>query len=102
MSVQRKPMYPAYKSPDATLEYGVDWVNVVPTSDVIVNSQWSSESGITISSPGIRELITYCTISGGEAGKQYKVFNKITTDDGLIDERFFVLKVQDIQVSFCE
>lgn len=102
MPIQRKPMYPAYKSPDSSLEYGMDWANVVAVGDEIVQSQWVSDANIFISNTGIRGTITYCTISGGEIGKQYKVFNKITTADGFIDERFFVLKVQDIQVSFCD
>lgn len=89
---------PTYKSADATLSYGIDWSAEINTDETILTSVWESSDELTITRQDIGGNITSCVISGGLCGKQYKVYNTITTSDEYVDERYFSLKVQDIQV----
>lgn len=94
-----EPIKSAYKSSDSNLDYAIDWSKLLSTGETIVSSVWEAPVGLTISRQQVVGSVVSCFIAGGVTGEQYKVYNKITTSDDLIDERYFVIKVQDIQVS---
>lgn len=87
------------KDPGAKLNYSIDWTDWMPQSDTISTSTWTLEtiSGdaapLVNHSTSINTYKTTVTISGGTAGKIYKVTNTITLGSGLIDKRYFRLKV---------
>ena len=90
------------KDPDEKKDYGFDWSawldSVLPT-DTIASSAWVLPAGITQSTPVPSNDATTTTIwlTGGTAGANYTVVNRITTTAGRIAEATFriVCKVSD-------
>lgn len=89
------------KDPQATLDYSVDWSDWVSAGDVITSSIWTI-STITGDTAPVEEEdtnlgsnIATVWLSGGTVDKIYTITNTITTDNGLIDERFFRLKIKN-------
>ena len=85
------------KDPQAILDYSFDWSPWLPAPDVIIDSLWIAESGITIE-PGsetFTDTITRLFLSGGTHGNTYDVTNRITTTEGRVDERTIQIKVRN-------
>ena len=88
------------KDPDATLNYGVDWEKWLEGSDIITASEWRIESDhsgadISIESKDFSDVETEVFISGGAEGQEYKLINKIETQDGKIDERTLRIVIEE-------
>jgi hypothetical protein len=88
------------KDPDATLDYGFDWEApadeggpYLESAETISASVWTVPDGLTEVSDEADDTTTKVWISGGTAGNSYTVSNKITTSEGRIDERSFVIIV---------
>ncbi len=88
------------KDPQADLVYTMDWSQWLPTGQTITTSVWTLETITGDTSPLVNEAATNTNtsasieISGGQAGKIYKVYNKITTSSGYDDRRYFRIKVK--------
>jgi hypothetical protein len=88
------------KDTSAKLTYTLDWSQWLPTGQTISTSNWSLETFSGDAAPLVNEAAsivsskTLITISGGTSGKIYKVYNTITTSGGLIDRRYFRLKLK--------
>jgi len=71
------------KDPDEIKKYTLDWSAYVNTGATVVTSTWILPSGITnvsdIVDPG--GLGTTIKLSGGTAGTDYKLVNRVTTSD---------------------
>lgn len=93
------------KDPDARLDYVIDWAAALQDAngdqvDFIVGSAWAvDDPALTIESspfaPSFTATTTTVWLSGGVAGTDYAVTNRITTDDGRIDDRTIRIKVQE-------
>ena len=70
------------KDTEARLTYTFDWVDWLPTGDPLVRV-----------SQGIQGAKTYVQLRDGQEGKTYVVTAAVTTTDGLIDRRYFRVKV---------
>jgi len=87
------------KDPGAKLNYTIDWTDWMPESDTISTSTFTLQTISGDAAPlvnhtsSINVYKTSVTISGGTAGKIYRVTNTITLGSGLIDKRYFRLKV---------
>lgn len=92
------------KDPEARLDYQLDWSEWLSSGDTIASSTWTAEtiSGDTdplnITSDTNSTTTTTVTLNGGTAGNIYRLYNQITTDGGLIERRFFRLKLTDRSV----
>jgi hypothetical protein len=90
----------AEKDPVAQLTYTVDWVDWLPAGATIATSTWTLETITADPAPlvNLATLIatakTVITISGGTLNKVYSVYNTITTNGGLVDRRYFRLKIK--------
>ena len=88
------------KDPGAKLNYTIDWTDWMPTSATISTSTWALQTITGDAAPLVNHATaidtykTSVTISGGTAGKIYKVTNTITLNSGLIDKRYFRLNVK--------
>lgn len=99
----RKDREGAYivKDPQSTLDYSVDWSDWVSTGDDIITSVWTlstitgDTAPISNEDTNLSSNVATVWISGGQLGKIYTVTNTITTDNGLIDERFFRLIIKN-------
>lgn len=80
-------IYRIKKDPDAVLDYSMDWSAWLITGDSVSASDWIAETGITIDSETVNGDITTVWLSGGTEQQTYTVTNRITTDDGRIDDR---------------
>lgn len=80
------------KRAGSTLDYGFDWARWLK-KEIIVNSTWSAQNGISCSSSSHDDTSTAVLISGGEAGQTYVVTNTIQTAT-LTDSRSFRLIVE--------
>lgn len=93
----------AEKDGEATIDYSIDWSEWLTSADNIDTSNWtiSTISGDTdpltkvSSSIDTSTKYTQIIVSGGTPYAQYTVTNRITTDEGLTEERFFRLNIID-------
>lgn len=87
------------KDPEADLTYTLDWANWLPTGDSLSTSSWTISTRANDPDPllkvsnGIQGTKTYIRLNNGQDGKTYTVTAQVTTTDGLIDRRFFRVKV---------
>lgn len=78
----------------ARLDYSEDWSDFLADGDDIANSQWNADiPGLTLTQPFIAGAVTTVWVSGGEAGKVYRISNTISTTAGRVDVRYFVLSI---------
>jgi hypothetical protein len=87
------------KDPEANLTYTLDWANWLPVGDTISAATWTISTRANDPDPlikvsnGIQGSKTYIRLRDGQEGKTYAVTAQVTTVDGLIDRRFFRVKV---------
>jgi len=87
------------KDTEARLFYTFDWVDWLPSGSSLSTVSYSiaaranDPDPLEIESEGITGTRTYVELSNGQEGKSYVVTALITTNDGLIDRRFFRVKV---------
>jgi hypothetical protein len=89
------------KDTEAQLVYTFDWVDWLPTGDTLstatytITARANDPDPLTRVSQGIQGTKTYVELSNGQEGKTYIVTAAVTTADGLIDRRYFRVKVLD-------
>lgn len=81
------------KDPDAVLDYGFDWSDWLADEEIISESTWTVEDGITKDSDSKTNTVTTIWLSGGSAGVEYIMTNHIVTSDGREDDRSFRVKI---------
>lgn len=87
------------KDPEAQLIYTFDWSDWLTTGDGIDTAEYTVTARVNDPQPllkvseGIQGDKTYIELSEGQSGKSYTVSVKVTTNNGLIDSRFFKVKV---------
>ena len=87
----------AEQDKSALLDYSEDWTDAIIGDDQIVSSTWAADSGdLVLSDPLIAGVVTTVWITGGVAGKSYRVTNTIVTEQGRRDVRFFMLSITDV------
>jgi hypothetical protein len=82
------------KDPDAVLDYSIDWSGWLD-GDAIVTSTWSVAGGITIDSTTNTSTVATVWLSGGSAGRSYKIVNHIVTSGGREDDRTLEIVVRE-------
>ena len=88
------------KDEDAVLTYSLDWTDWLPTGSTISANSFTVETitgdtdALTKVSQSNTTTVTTVKLSGGTAGKIYKVYNTITITGSLIERRYFRVKVQ--------
>lgn len=83
------------KTPEAKLDYVIDWSNWLPTGYTIATSTWTVGADLTNEIDSLASPQTTILLSGGVEGVSYIVKNTITTSGGtpLIDSRVFKILV---------
>lgn len=86
------------KDPGATLDYAIDWGTDYLVGDVLQSSSWSvspvEPGGAAIDSSESNELIAMVTVSGGIAGRIYRLINQVVTASGRVDSRSIVVRME--------
>ena len=85
------------KDPDAIMDYSVDWSDWLNAGDHINSSTWITASGITASGSSVDApgRITTVRLQGGTVNGQYRVTNRITTNNGLQTDRSIYIVVEE-------
>jgi hypothetical protein len=78
----------------------MDWSDWLPEGDTVESSVWAvdnpPDNALTLSNPTIDDDgIPNVTLSGGTVGATYRLRNRITTDNGLIDDRSFFVRISE-------
>jgi hypothetical protein len=85
------------KDPAAELDYGFDWGmdGWLAAGETVTTSTWTVAAGLTQITSGISGgTVTTVWLSGGVAGTDYLVTNRIVTDGGRTDERSLTIRVR--------
>lgn len=86
------------KDPEATLDYSVDWGADYLAGDVLTESSWTvspaEAGGVSIVSSRFDLLQSTVEVSGGVAGRIYRLTNHVVTAEGREDSRSIMLRVE--------
>ena len=86
------------KDPEARVDYAIDWSGYLD-GQTIAESQWTATpdeaGGIAIEQSSFDLNRSAVRLSGGTAGRLYRVTNRVTFSDGSVDERSIALRVED-------
>ena len=86
------------KDPESALDYSVDWGVRYLSDDVLSESSWSvvpvENGGLTIDGSRFDQASATVNVSGGQAGKVYRLLNQVVTSQGLHDSRSILVRVE--------
>lgn len=83
------------KDPQETWDYHIDWAGMLTPGDTVTASVWEVPAGLTVESDTFDGTSTTIVLSGGSNGGNYVVQNTVTTDQGSVGERSFLLMVRE-------
>lgn len=83
------------KDPAAVLDYRVDWSTWLADSETIATSTFTVPTGITKDSQTNDTTTATVWLSSGDAGVDYQVTNRITTNQGRTDDRSILIRVRE-------
>ena len=84
------------KDPGGVIEHAVDWDAGYLAGRTISQSSWQAvPAELTLGAPRLLAGRTAVTLSGGVAGRVYRVSNRVTLSDGSSDERTLVVRVEE-------
>jgi len=77
------------------IRQGFDWTAHLIEGDAIDDSLWVVGQGLDGDNAAFEDAYADIDLYGGTAGEQYRVSNRVTTTEGLIYERSFMVLVVD-------
>lgn len=84
------------KDPNSTIDFAVDWVEWLNTGDNVSSSSWEVPAGLTVSSSSVTNNVTRAFLTGGIAGVDYLVTNRVTTQGARIEDRSILVQVRQL------
>ena len=86
------------KDPGATLDYAIDWGSEYLADDALTESSWSvvptEPGGVLVLASSASDRQTSVQVSGGVAGRIYRLINHVATAAGREDNRSIMLRVE--------
>lgn len=86
------------KDPASSLDYMVDWGSDYLSDDILTDSSWSivpvEAGGVTIDGSRFDAASATAVVSGGRAGKVYRLLNHVATSLGREDSRSILIRVE--------
>ncbi|MDZ3830344.1 MAG: hypothetical protein U0S50_00835 [Sphingopyxis sp.] len=87
------------KDPGSRSEFAFDWGDVVRAGQALTVSEWTVEpveaGGVVVAGAAHAGLRAAVTLTGGIAGHVYRATNRVTLNDGQIDERSLTVRVEE-------
>lgn len=89
------------KDTEAVLTYTLNWTDWLNNGETINSNSFTVETlagdsdPLTKVSQSNTNYATTVKVSGGTAGKIYKIYNQITTTGGLTERRYFRIRVEN-------
>lgn len=84
------------KDPGESKRYGRDWTAHLEDGDSVSTSTWTVPDGLVGTEEELVGAVAAIRLSGGTAGTEYAVTNRVTTTQGDTFERSFTVNVQDM------
>lgn len=86
------------KDPAATLDYAIDWGSDYLAEDALTESSWSvvptEPGGVLVLESSATDRQSMVQVSGGIAGRLYRLVNHVATAAGREDNRSIMLRVE--------
>lgn len=86
------------KDPDAVVDYAVDWGADYLNGDSLASSAWQVTpgelNGVAVTAHTFDASVATVKVSGGLAGRVYRLSNLVEMESGRRDARSFVLRVE--------
>ena len=87
------------KDPAAVLDYAIDWgAEYLGVDDALTESSWSVDpdeaGGVVVVESSFDERFATVQAGGGNAGRLYRLANRVVTQTGRADERSIMLRVE--------
>lgn len=86
------------KDPQARVDHAIDWSPYL-AGQALVASQWSvtpaEAGGVAIVASAFEPGRSSARIEGGIAGRVYRLTNRVTLNDGQVDERTLTIRVEE-------
>ncbi|MEJ7933385.1 hypothetical protein WG907_03835 [Sphingobium sp. AN558] len=86
------------KDPHGRIDHAIDWSAYLAGQEIIASS-WSvtpdEDGGLAVIDHAFEPTRTSGRMSGGLAGRLYRVTNQVTLSDGQIDERSIHFRVEE-------
>lgn len=95
IKVRSDGIFEIIHAPGAILDYGFNWSSWLQPTETIVNSVWSIDPTLTLSSSQNVSGVTSTFVNGGVLGSVYTLINTITTSNGRVDSRTMILSCQN-------
>jgi hypothetical protein len=83
------------QDPEAILDYTLDWSKLLVEGDVLAQTHFTPDSGLSVLSENFTDSLATCWLLGGIAGQTYNVTCHITTVGGRQDDRTFQIVVKE-------
>lgn len=87
------------KDPGASIDYSFDWSAGYLAGTGVSASAWSvvpaEPGGLLVASSSHAPERTAALLTGGIAGRVYRLVNRVTLTDGRVDERMLTIRVED-------
>jgi hypothetical protein len=85
------------KDPNEVLDYSFDWSDWLSESEEINTSTWINPDSITINTSAKTATSSVVWVSGGTAGKTYRLTNRIVTTNNptRTEDRTLTIEVQE-------
>ena len=87
------------KDPGARIDFEFDWGEAYPGGQAVLVSSWTvapeQPGGVIIAASAHDLMRATAQLSGGVAGRVYRVTNRVTMSDGQIDERSMTVRVEE-------
>ena len=82
------------KDPDAIVDYGIPWTEWL-AGDTIVTSTWLVPTGITSVLQTNTTTHAWIWLSGGTAGSEYAIRNRIVTAGGRTQDQTIYITIEE-------
>lgn len=83
------------KDPDSTIDFAVDWSDMLASGESITTSAWETDGLTEVSSTSAGNTRAV-VLSGGVVGMIYSAVNRVSTDQGRTLEQTVAVRVQGV------
>ena len=86
------------KDPQARVDHAIDWSAYLAGQNLVA-SQWTvspqETGGVVVEGAAFQAQRSSARLSGGVAGRVYRLTNRVTLSDGQVDERSVTMRVEE-------
>lgn len=84
------------KDPSDIVDYSIDWTDLLASGETISSSNWTVDTGPTLSGPVLATPVATTTVTGGSAFSVYMLTDTIVTSASRTLQRSIAIQVYDV------